>query len=289
MDNNVLNNFDIITPKITGPRPVVFLLIDSWGIGHNQPGSVFFDLKLKNFHPLVKKYPIALLETDKETITQRYQAMGASGLLTKTLAEAGLSQLNITESEKLVNSWFDFNGGRDSKLVNETLQVISSETGDRQNNPKQVSDIISNLALSAIKKSSADIIFVSLANLDLVTATGNFKAAQEAARALDKNIGKLVNAILKQNGLLIITAAYGRAESMINMGTELPSLGISSNPVPFIIIGDEYEGKTIGLSDPLNGDLSLLASAGTLYDITPTILKILDLPLPENLKGESLI
>jgi bisphosphoglycerate-independent phosphoglycerate mutase (AlkP superfamily) len=76
---------------------------------------------------------------------------------------------------------------------------------------------------------------------------------------------------------------------MINLATDLPNLEISNNPVPFMIVSAEYEGKTIGLPDPLNSDLSLLATAGTLDDITPTILNILNLPASDGLKGESLI
>jgi 2,3-bisphosphoglycerate-independent phosphoglycerate mutase len=289
MENKLVDNPDSLDQPIIGPLPVVFLLIDSWGVGQNHPGNVFFELKLKNFSTLVKKYPIALLSDHGSTKAQRYQAMGGYGLLTKTLAEAGLSQLNITESEKVIDSWFHFNGERDLKLAKESLQVISSETGNRQDNPKQVTTKITDLALSAIKKDKANFFFVSLANLDLVTATGNLEAAKEAAKILDKNIGRLVNTVLKHKGLLIISSAYGRAESMINLATELPNLEISDNPVPFLIVSAEYEGKTIGLSDPLNSDLSLLATAGKLDDITPTILDILNLKAPDGLKGESLI
>ncbi|MFZ2310379.1 MAG: hypothetical protein WAW11_02440 [Patescibacteria group bacterium] len=289
MENKLVDNPDSLDQPKIGPLPVVFLLIDSWGVGQNHPGNVFFELKLKNFSTLVKKYPIALLSDHGSTKAERYKAMGGNGLLTKTLAEAGLTQLHITESEKVIDTWFHFNGERDVKLAKESLQVISSEVGDRQDNPKQVATKITDLALSAIKKDKANVLFVSLANLDLVTATGNLEAAKEAAKILDKNIGRLVSTVLKNKGLLIISSAYGRAESMINMATELPNLEISDNPVPFLIVSAEYEGKTIGLSDPLNSDLSLLATAGKLDDITPTILDILNLKIPDGLKGESLI
>jgi len=289
MENSQIDNPDSHSDKTTGRGPVVFLLIDSWGIGLNYPGNVFFELKLKFFKSLVKKYPIALLDSGNLTVAERYEALGAAGLLSKSLADAGLSQINIVESEKLIFAWHHLNGGRDFKLPQESLQVISSEIGDRNDNPKQATHKITNLALSVIKKGAVDFMFVSLANLDLVCATGDLAAAREAAKALDKNIGRLVKAVLKQKGLLIISAAYGRAEAMINIATDLPNLEISNNPVPFLIVSTEYEGKTIGLSDPLNGDLSLLASAGTLNNVTPTILKILGLSLPDGLKGESLI
>jgi 2,3-bisphosphoglycerate-independent phosphoglycerate mutase len=289
METESLDNPDSILETIKRPRPVVFLLIDSWGIGQNQPGNVFFELKLKNWQSLIKKYPLALLDKSGQSVKERYGSLGAYGLFTASLSEAGLSQLHLTESEKMLDSWHNFNGSRDFKLPNEELKVISSELGDRQDNPKQVSTKITDLALNDIKKDKHDVIFINLANLDLLSKTGDLEAAKEAAKLLDKNIGRIASTVLKHHGLLIISAAYGRAEAMINMATEMPNLEITDNPVPFIIVSEDYEGKTIGLADPLNGDLSLLASAGTLDDVVPTILKVLEIPLPSELKGESLI
>lgn len=280
---------DSIKKMIKRPRPVVFLLIDSWGVGQNQPGNVFFELKLKNFSSLIKKYPLALLDKSGQSSAERYASLGGQGLFTKALANANLSQLHLMESEKLTGAWHNFSGGRDFQFPGEVLKVIPSELGDREDNPKQVTTKITDLALSNIKKDTFDFIFVNLANLDLISETGDLEAAKAAAKLLDKNIGRLVSAVLKHQGLLVITAAYGRAESMINMATEMPDTNINNNPVPFIIVSEDYEGKTIGLADPINSDLSLLASAGTIEDVAPTILKILDIPLPVGLNGESLI
>lgn len=289
METESLDSPDSIKETSKRPCPVVFLLIDSWGIGKNQPGNAFFELSLKNFQSLIKKYPLALLDKSGQNVKDRYASLGGHGLFAKTLSEAGLSQIHLMESEKIIDAWYNFHGHSDSKLPNEELKVISSELGDRQDNPKQVSTKITDLALSDIKKDKHDFIFINLANLDLISATGDLEATKEAALLLDKNIGRIANTVLKHHGLLIISAAYGRAEAMINMATEMPNLEISDNPVPFIIVGDDYEGKTIGLADPLNSDLSLLASAGTLDDVVPTVFKILDIPLPTELKGESLI
>ncbi len=275
--------------KIRRPRPFVLLVIDGWGIGQDQPGNVFFELKLNNFQTLVKNYPLALLDKSGQSSSDRYKSLGAGGIFSQAIYTAGLSQLHLTESEKLVDSWHYFNGGRDFQLAGEELRVVSSELGARQDNPKQVSTKITDIALSEIKKDSFDVLTINLANLDLLSKTGDLANSREAAKILDKNIGRLVNVVLKHRGLIIITAAYGRGESMLNLVTELPEREISDNPVPFIIVGADYEGKTIGLADPLNNDLSLLAPAGTLDDVTPTILSILKIPLPDDIKGKSLI
>ena len=283
------DNSDSILTKPVVPHPVVLVIIDAWGIAPKYSGNVFVDLKLKTFTSLVKNYPLALLDGDGASTKERYQKLGASGYLTKAISEAGLSQLNLTESEKLLSSWYHFNGERNSVLAKEELRVISSKTGNREEDVKQTLPEIVKIALLDIKKGLHDFIVVSLSNLDLISATGNLELSKEAAKLLDKNLGRLADAVLKQHGVMIVTAAYGHAEAMINMATELPQSGITTNPVPFIIVSREYQGRTIGLPDTLDDDLSLVESVGTLENVTPTILKILNIPSQEGSAAESLV
>lgn len=284
MEINNEDNPDLITPK-----PVVLVLLDGWGIAPKYSGNVFANLKLKTFTSLVKNYPLALLSTGTLSIQERYQKIGAAGELSKIISEAGLSQLNLTESEKILSAWYHFSGGREKTLDGEDLKVVSSKPGSRQDDFKQVLPPIIKNCLLDIKKGLHDFIVVGLSNLDLVSATGDLEESKKAAKFLDKSLGKLVDAVLKQNGVLIVTAAYGHAESMINMATELPQSGITSNPVPFIIVSHKYQGRTIGLPDTLDDDLSLVETVGTLDNIAPTILKILNIPLEDNITGKSLL
>lgn len=289
MELSLPNNSDLKNNKETLPQPVVLVLLDSWGVAPYQSGNVFTDLKLKTFSSLIKNYPTAILAADNKNSEARYKNLGASGLLSECLAAAGFSQLNLTESEKLILSWHYFNGGREKLLNKEELKIVSSAIGNRQELPEQTLPEIIKIALRDIKKGRHDFIIINLANLDLVSRTGDLEAAKAAAKILDKNLGRLASVILKQKGLLIVTAAYGHAEAMINTATSLAESGISNNPVPFIIVSHEYQGKTIGLPETLGNDLSLLEPAGTLADVAPTILKILNLTPPENMPGESLI
>lgn len=289
MDISSEDNLDLAQPKTITPRPVVLVLLDSWGIAPKYSGNVFTDLKLKTFTDLVKNYPLALLAANQGSIKERYEILGASGLLSSEIFKAGLSQLNLTESEKLLDSWYHFNGGRDAALEKEELKVISSKTGIRQENIEQSLPEIVKISLTDIKKGLHDFIVVSLSNLDLVSATGDLDASKKAAKLLDKNLGQLADAVLKQHGVMIVTAAYGHAESMINMATELPQRGITNNPVPFIIVSHDYQGRTIGLPDTLDDDLSLVEVVGSLENVAPTILKILNIPLPDELSDKSLV
>ncbi len=224
MEQNNLDNPDPIEQLAPTPKPVVLVLIDAWGIAPHHFGNVFSNLKLKTFPALIKNYPSALLSCSNKTSAERYKTLGASGLLSESLAAANLSQLNLCESEKIILAWHHFNGGRETLLNKESLKVVSSEIGQRAESPEQVIPEIMKMALHDIKKGEHDFLVVSLANLDLVSSTGNLEAAQKAAKILDKNLGRLISAVLKNQGVLIVTAAYGHAEAMLNTATELAQL-----------------------------------------------------------------
>lgn len=289
MDLNTVDNSGLVKNKTTLLKPVVLVLLDSWGVGPLNTGNTFFNLKLKTFSSLIKNYPTALLNSDYKSAADRYASLGASGDLSKYLSLNGFSQLNLCESEKLILAWHYFNGKREKLLNGEELKVVSSIMGERQDYPAQVLPEIIKIALRDIKKGLHDFLIINLSNLDLISATGNLKSAKEAAKILDKNLGRLVSTVLKQKGVLIISAAYGHAEAIINPVTELAESGISKNPVPFIIVGQDYQGKNIGLPEALDSDLSLVEPAGTLNDLAPTILKILNIIPESELPGKSLI
>lgn len=289
MDNNNLNSEDDKSPSLAVIlKPMVVVFVDSWGIAPKHSGNVFNNVKVKNFSKLIKDYPLAILKTE-QTIEERYAVLGGAGLLTQSISRAGLKQITITESEKLLASWYYFNNKRDYLLPNEELKVFSSISGDRQHNYKQVLPEILKTALNDIKKGLHEVIFLSLANLDLVSNTGDFDNSQEALKFLDKSLGSLVDAVLKNDGIMVITAAYGHAESMINSATELPQTGITKNPVPFLLISKHLKGKTIGLPDILDDDLSLVEPIGDLNNFAPTILKLLQQPLDPQLAEKSLV
>jgi 2,3-bisphosphoglycerate-independent phosphoglycerate mutase len=289
MEQDKIENSDPIESTKITPRPVVLVLLDAWGIAPHHFGNVFSNLKLRTFSALIKNYPSALLSCSGKTPAERYELLGAKGLLTETISAANLSQLNLTESEKLILAWHHFNGGRDSYLSKEDLKVLSSKIGNRAEQPEQVLSELMKIVLIDVKKGLHDFVVINLANLDLVSATGDLEAAKRAAKILDKKLGQLVSAVTKHQGVLIVSAAYGHAEAMLNMATELAQDGITDNNLPFIIVGQEYEGKTLGWPDVLGSDLSLVEPVGTLTDVAPTILKILNITPPANLGGESLI
>ena len=113
----------------------------------------------------------------------------------------------------------------------------------------------------------------------MVGHTGNFKAAINACEIVDKELGKIVDTVLKKKGLIIVTADHGNVEQMLNPITNEPDTEHTTNPVPFILVGDkESTIKNINLR---NG--------GILSDVTPSVLEFLSLKKPDEFSGNTLI
>jgi len=93
---------------------------------------------------------------------------------------------------------------------------------------------------------------------------------------------------LDKNGAVLVTADHGNAEMMFNMQTGMIDKEHTANPVPFILVGRQFEGKTIGFKEIPGSDLSLVKPQGILSDVAPTVLKIMGLPKPKEMTGRSL-
>lgn len=291
------NNNSDLPPSAS---PVVLLLLDGWGIAPASEANAIFATKTPTLSNLIKEYPVALLAVTGGSLNARYLSLGAgvglldenivpSVTLAKTLSEQKIHQLKITETERLAALTHFFNGHQEDKLMYEEWKIVSSEAGDHSLKPSLALSRISRELIKSLKTEKYNFIVASIPTLDLVATSGDFKAIKKAAEALDKHIRQIVATVLDKKGTLLISSAAGNVEYMKNMATELIDTDMTNNPVPLIIVGQEFEGKTIGLSEPLSDDLSLLAPAGNLADLAPTILSIMNLPKPEGMSGESLI
>lgn len=295
---------DVITSNnVSEPlpsTPVVLLLLDGWGIAQKSEANAIASAKTPTFLDLIKKYPVALLEAHDKIINARYLSLGigrdladenieSTSSLSKIISEANLKQIKITETERLAALTHFFNGHSANKFIGEDWKIVSSKVGDHEVGLTLVSNRISKELIDALKADKYNFIVVAMPTLDLAAQSGDVKLIKKTIEAVDKNLKKIVEAVLHKKGILVISAAGGNAENIKSMVTDLIDKEITNNPVPFIIVGEDFAGKTIGLSEPLNDDLSLLAPAGNLGDLAPTILDIMNLPKPEDMTGNSLI
>lgn len=200
-----------------------------------------------------------------------------SHTLGEVVSRAGLRQLRIAETEKYPHVTFFFNGGDETPNPNEDRILIPSPkvaTYDLQ--PEMSAPQIGETVNEKIRSGVYDLIILNYANPDMVGHTGLMPATIKAVETVDTWVGKNVEAVLAQGGVVLITADHGNAETMWDCDGEGPCTYHTSRPVPFILVGKEYAGRK-------------LREGGSLQDVAPTILQIMGLEQPAEMTGESLL
>ncbi|MFA5358455.1 MAG: 2,3-bisphosphoglycerate-independent phosphoglycerate mutase [Patescibacteria group bacterium] len=210
--------------------------------------------------------------------------------LSDVVAAAGLKQLHIAETEKYAHVTFFFNGLKDIKHKDEDQVVIPSpHVASYDKQPEMSADKVTDRLIKEIKADTYDFILVNYANADMVGHTSNISAVVKAVEFLDRCVGQVVDLVLAKGGVVVITSDHGNADELLNLQTGEPVKEHSTNPVPFIIVGKEWEGKNAGLPEGVGSDLSIVPPKAILSDVAPTVLKILKLKIPEDMLGAPLI
>ena len=199
--------------------------------------------------------------------------------LTMTMGEYlsvnGKTQLRIAETQKYAHVTFFFNGGEEKQFAGEDRILIPSpdvETFDLK--PEMSAYEVTDAVLKAIDEDKYDVIIMNYANCDMVGHTGVMDAAVKAVKAVDECVGRVVDALVKKGGKAIVTADHGNADKMVDEEGK-PFTPHSTNPVPAIVI------------DPTCPKHEL-REGGRLCDLCPTMLKMMGMPQPKEMTGESL-
>lgn len=190
------------------------------------------------------------------------------------ISKKGLTQLRIAETEKYAHVTFFFNGGVEAEYPNEDRALIQSPsvaTYDLQ--PEMSAPKVTAEVIRRIESGKYDVIILNYANCDMVGHTGVFDAAVKAVETVDKSVAKVMDAIAKQGGTVLLTADHGNADQMLEADETTPFTAHTTNPVPFAIVGHKCK----------------LRKGGRLADIAPTMLELLGLEQPCEMDGKSLI
>ena len=201
----------------------------------------------------------------------------------KIVSENGLKQYRTAETEKYPHVTYFFNGGVEVPLPGEDRHLIPSPrvaTYDMQ--PEMSAEELTISCSNAIKSGKYSLIVINYANPDMVGHTGNMDAAIKAIETVDRCVGKIVNATGEMGGSVLITADHGNAEVMKGPSGE-PWTAHTTNKVPLIFI----EGEKRKIPN-MGNEINLRDNAG-LADIAPTLLQLLNLPIPKEMTGKSLI
>lgn len=208
-----------------------------------------------------------------------YPAEKIKNPLAKLLSDQGYSQGHFAETEKYAHVTYFFNGGNSKPFPKEIWELVPSpqvKTYDLK--PEMSANEVTNKVFEILEQKNLDFILINYANADMVGHTGIYNKVVKAVEAVDKEIGRLMK--LLPETTLIITADHGNAECMINPKTGEIDKRHTVNPVPFILVNDQFKKET-------NPNESI-KPLGILADIAPTVLQCFDIKKPAEMNGISL-
>ncbi len=180
-------------------------------------------------------------------------------------------QLYIAESEKYAHITYFLNGGYADPVNDEDrIMIPSPKISSYAKIPQMSARKITQTVVEKLQAEAYDFYAINFANADMVGHTGDLKATIKACEVLDQQIEILAKKVLRQQGRLIITADHGNAEDLFDEKVGQANTFHTKNPVPFLLVGDEFKGKK-------------LKTDGVLGNIAPTILEILDIEKPQKM------
>ena len=194
-------------------------------------------------------------------------------ILGQVLADRGMTQLRIAETEKYAHVTFFFNGGREEPYAGEDRVLVPSpKVATYDLKPEMSAYEVADQCIERIESGRYDVIIMNLANCDMVGHTGVLEAAVKAVEAVDTCAGRVVDAVLRAGGAAIVTADHGNADQMCDaQGNCFTAHTV--NPVPIILCGTDFPA----------------IQNGALCDVAPTMLRLLDIPQPAEMTGHSLV
>jgi len=287
---NETDEFVQPTVVLAGGKPTATIREDDSVIFFNfrpdrarQLARCFIDPKFTGFERAKGYFPVYFVSmtTYDATFKNIHVAFGPlcyDNTLGEYLSKKGLRQLRIAETQKYAHVTYFFNGGVEKPNEGEDRVLIESpKLASFADKPEMSAYGVTDEVVRRIESGVYDVIIMNYANCDMVGHTGEMDAAVKAVEAVDTCVGRVVEAVTKMGGRLIITADHGNAEKMWDeLNNEPYTAHTSDRPVPLIVVDDRLTGTA-------------LRNAGRLADVAPTLLDMMGLEKPEEMTGESLI
>jgi 2,3-bisphosphoglycerate-independent phosphoglycerate mutase len=197
-------------------------------------------------------------------------------LLANVMSVADLRNLRVAETEKYAHVTYFFNGGIEKPFPGEERELVQSKkvaTYDLA--PEMSAEGIADVVVKSITDTAFDVIIVNFANADMVGHSGKIEPTVKAVECVDAQLGRIYAAVKQHGASWIITADHGNAEMLIDPVSGGPHTAHTTNPVPFVLVTDQ--GRKIGVRE-----------GGSLRDISPTVLGLMDIELPKQMTGGDL-
>jgi 2,3-bisphosphoglycerate-independent phosphoglycerate mutase len=204
-----------------------------------------------------------------------FDAVRPETTLGSVISDAGLRQLHCAETEKYAHVTFFFNGGREAPYAGEDRKLVPSPrvaTYDLQ--PQMSAREVADEVIAAMRGAEYDFIVVNFANGDMVGHTAVVEAILEAVEALDREVGRVLDAALENRYSVLVTADHGNCDEMVDPQTGKAHTQHSNHPVPCLVIDDAVKS---------------LREGGNLSAIAPTVLQLMGISQPAVMTGVSVI
>jgi 2,3-bisphosphoglycerate-independent phosphoglycerate mutase len=206
-----------------------------------------------------------------------FMPQNLNSTLGEVLSRQGLNQLRIAETEKYAHVTFFFNGGVEEPNPGEDRILIPSPSVPTYNlAPEMSARQVTDRLLKELDRDFYDVVILNYANTDMVGHTGVIDAAVQAVETVDQCLKQVVDRVLGKNGIVLITADHGNCEMMVSPETGSPFTAHTTSRVPFILVSEDHQKAT-------------LREDGSLQDIAPTMLKLLNIAIPAEMTGHSLV
>ncbi|MBM9536921.1 2,3-bisphosphoglycerate-independent phosphoglycerate mutase [Desulfobulbus alkaliphilus] len=247
----------------------------------------FSDADFKGFDPGSRPRVLELVTmTEYEadfTFPVAFPPVVLTRILGEEISRQGRRQLRIAETEKYAHVTYFFNGGneipfsREDRILIDSPRDVATYDLKPQMSAVEVTDtLLTTLADREAAGTPYDLVVLNFANGDMVGHTGVMAAAVRACETVDRCVGRIEEFVRKRGGIMLITADHGNAEMMINPETGGPYTAHTLNPVPCILVAEQYRTRA-------------LRSDGALKDIAPTLLALMGIAVPAEMEGESLL
>jgi 2,3-bisphosphoglycerate-independent phosphoglycerate mutase len=206
-----------------------------------------------------------------------YPKVHLTGTLGEVVARRGWKQLRCAETEKYAHVTYFFSGGEETPFPGEDRVLVPSpkDVATYDLAPEMSAKGVADAVVSRVESGAYDFVLVNFANPDMVGHTGVLPAAVRAVEAVDAALGRIVDVVRRQGGVVLVTADHGNCETMRDPQTGGPHTAHTTNPVPLVLVDD--------------GRIGAVLREGRICDVAPTLLEIMEVDKPDEMTGLSLL
>jgi 2,3-bisphosphoglycerate-independent phosphoglycerate mutase len=278
-DSDVVINFNYRADRV---RQITRVIARNSGItangGADLPKAAELDAEISPTLIPTGLHYVCMTQYDKNfKLPIVIPAESMDNLLANLMAQANLRNLRVAETEKYAHVTYFFNGGIEKPFGGEDRALVASQkvaTYDLA--PEMSAAGIADAVVKAVNDTAFDVVIVNFANADMVGHSGQLEPTIRAVETVDRELGRIYQAVKQRGGSLLVTADHGNAEMLIDPATGGPHTAHTTNPVPFILVNDAPSGTLT------------LRSGGSLRDISPTMLRLLHMDQPRDMTGADL-